>query len=164
VSVLIAVCTLQPYQLSMFWRMGRFRLQSWFIFLPENVTCVFLVVWWWLDLKNLWNSFSICQGCLSHCWVRHHFGLWFIQQCEIFLHKDTAWFFRTVCWLASNWHRIYDRNSTKIAFSTYSLWRLRSFAPQRTTNVKKSRLFLKLCFVRYFFCLNAVAPLLVFFH
>jgi len=73
-----------------------------------------------------------------------------------FCRGNAGWFARTVCWVASNWHAVCAQNYPDIAFWTFSPWGLRTSAPQRATNAKKSGLCSEAMLVNYFLCSNII--------
>ena len=85
------------------WQQGKFRLQ-WRYFARSNVPPVRPMVWQRLGSNGIWNTLSICQGCPFHCWVWHHFGLWWIEQYYFFGAKtphDLPEYF----WTGNIWNR-----------------------------------------------------------
>ena len=128
--------SLKPSQFSIFWQLGKLRLQQWY-FPPPNIPRVCPMMWWLLGLKDLWNALS----------AKHVSP---IAEQDNILIFDTShntrsfaadwWFARIFCLLVNAWNPVYSRKFTKIAFWTFAPWWLRSFAPQRATNAKKLQL------------------------
>jgi len=84
-------------------------------------------------------------------------NIWFLCR------EDAGWFDRnrTLFCLTSNRNLVHVRNSPKIGFVFFSLWELRTFAPQRTAHAKKIRLCCEAMRCRLLFCSNSIFHLLV---
>ena len=97
----------------------------------------------WYDVDWVQYTFEVLSPPIKDVlYIAEWHTVWSLMDLAILyiLSQRRRRFSRTLCCLASNSNIVHPRNSLKIAFLTFSSWRLRTFAPQRTANARKIRL------------------------